>query len=261
MSRTVYIGRLFGIELRLHISWFIIFFLVTFLLVEPNYDRWFYWLLGICASLLFFASVLAHEIAHSLAGRVNGIPMKNITLFIFGGMAMMTKEASRPVAEFWMAIAGPLCSLALCAVFGLLWLLLPVTGPAAAMLSWLAMMNGVLAVFNLIPGFPLDGGRVLRSVLWSTTGNYILASRIAIITGRGFGYLLILGGVLVIILRPFSMGFFDGLWICFIGWFLSTTASASYRELKRKQVNADVQPGVITDIDYRVLPGDREREE
>src|SRR4030043_1261166 len=111
MDRSFCIGSLFSIEFRLHFTWFIIFFLVALLLVEPNYDRWFYWLLGIGTSLLFFASVLAHELAHSLVGRANGIPISNITLFIFGGVAVMKHEASRPGTEFRMAIAGPLCSL------------------------------------------------------------------------------------------------------------------------------------------------------
>jgi len=256
MGRTVYLGRLFGIEFRLHFTWFIIFFLVTFLLVEPNFDRWFYWLLGIGTSLLFFVSVLAHELAHSLVGRANGIPVSSITLFIFGGVAMMEHEASRPGAEFKMAIAGPLCSLVLGGIFGLLLLIPAVTGPVAVMLTWLALMNTILAVFNLVPGFPLDGGRVLRSVLWRTTGSYLVASRIASFAGQVIGYLLILAGVLIIFLRPFDMDWFDGLWICFIGWFLSSTASASYRQIKQQGEPGAQRSVEITDADYSVLPRD-----
>ncbi len=261
MGRTFYIGKLFGIEFRLHFTWFIIFFLVTLLLVEPNYDRWFNWLLGICASLLFFASVLAHELSHSLVGRANGIPISNITLFIFGGVAMMKNEARRPGAEFKMAIAGPLCSIVIGGLLGLLLLIPAVTGPVAVMLTWLAIMNGVLAAFNLIPGFPLDGGRVLRSVLWRTTGSYLVASRIATMIGQGFGYLLIIGGILIIIIRPFGMTWFDGLWISFIGWFLSSSASASYRQIIRQ---ARVKPPDDIEIpseDYTVLPTEGEKKD
>jgi Zn-dependent protease len=261
MNRTFYLGRLFGIEFRLHFTWFFIFFLVTFLLVEPNYTRWFYWLLGIITSLLFFASVLAHELAHSLVARANGIPVSNITLFIFGGVSMMKNEAAKPGAEFKMAIAGPVCSLVLGGMFGLLMLIPAVRGPVGVMVTWLAIMNGVLAVFNLIPGFPLDGGRVLRSILWRTTGSYLLASRIATFAGQGIGYLLILAGILIIILRPFGMDWFDGLWICFLGWFLSNAAAASYRQAKQQGAPGGTRSIEITDAEYTVLPGDGERKE
>ncbi|HEY94351.1 MAG TPA: site-2 protease family protein [Dehalococcoidia bacterium] len=261
MGRTFYIGRLFRIEFRLHFTWFIIFFLVTLLLVEPNYDRLFYWLLGISTSLLFFTSVLAHELAHSLVGRANGIPISNITLFIFGGVAMMKHEAGKPGAEFRMAIAGPLCSLVIGGIFGLLLLIPAVDGPVATMIRWLAIMNGVLGVFNLIPGFPLDGGRVLRSVLWRTTGSYIIASRIATWIGQGFGYLLIFAGILIIIIRPFDMTWFDGLWISFIGWFLSISASASYRQIIGREKTRTSNDIELDSTDYTVLPSEREKKD
>ena len=261
MNRTFYIGRLFGIEFRLHFTWFIIFFLVTMLLVEPNYDRWFYWLLGIGTSLLFFASVLAHELAHSLVGRANGIPISNITLFIFGGVAIMKHEAGKPGAEFRMAIAGPLCSLVIGGVFGLLLLIPAVDGPVAMMITWLAIMNGILAAFNLIPGFPLDGGRVLRSVLWRATGSYLVASRIATWIGQGFGYALILSGLLIMIIRPFDMTWFDGLWISFIGWFLSSSASASYRQIAKQETSGSSKDIEISSEDYAVLPREGEKKD
>ncbi|UCC16090.1 MAG: site-2 protease family protein [Dehalococcoidales bacterium] len=261
MNRTFYIGRLFGIEFRLHFTWFIIFFLVTLLLVEPNYDRWFYWLLGISSSLLFFASVLAHELAHSLVGKANGIPISNITLFIFGGVAVMRQEAEKPGTEFRMAIAGPLCSLFIGGIFGLMLLIPAVDGPVARMISWLAIMNGILAAFNLIPGFPLDGGRVLRSVLWRTTGSYLVASRIATWIGQGFGYLLIFAGILIIFIRPFDMTWFDGLWISFIGWFLSSSASASYRQVIRQETVRPSNDIELPSADYTVLPRKGEKKD
>jgi Zn-dependent protease len=259
MGRTIYLGKLFGIQFRLHFTWFIIFFLVTGLLVYPNYTSWFYWILGIGTSLLFFASVLAHELAHSLVGRANGVQISSITLFIFGGIARMTGEVTRPGAELKMAIAGPVCSLVIAAFFALFLLIPVMPGPIAVMITWLAIMNGILAVFNLVPGFPLDGGRVLRSVLWLTTGDYNRASRIATRVGQGFGYLLILGGILIIILRPFNLTWFDGLWISFIGWFLSSAASASYRQIRRNGTPPSTPRTEVTDAEYTILPLDAEK--
>jgi len=258
MNKTFNLGKLFGIRFRLHFTWFIIFFLVTGLLVYPNYTQWTYWVTGIIASLLFFASVIAHELAHSLVGRANGIPISTITLFIFGGVAHMTREATRPSAELKMAVAGPLCSLLIGGFFGLFLLIPGIPEPIAMMIFWLAVMNGILAVFNLIPGFPLDGGRVFRSVLWSFTGDYSRSSRIAIRVGQGFGYLLSLCGILIIFLRPFNMTWFDGLWIAFIGWFIAGAASASYRQVLRQEAISNAadaatmtssQPTISPDIE------------
>ena len=232
MGKTFNLGKLFGIQFRLHFSWFIIFILVTVLLVYPEYRQWLYWVTGIITSLLFFASVVAHELAHSLVGRANGIPIVSITLFIFGGVAQMTREATRSGAELKMAAAGPICSLVIGGLFGLLWLIMPnVTEPIAIMILWLAVMNGVLAAFNLIPGFPLDGGRVFRSLLWRFTGDYSRSTRIATRVGQGIGYLFILGGISIIFLHPFGLSWFDGIWIAFIGWFLESAAAASYRQI------------------------------
>jgi len=175
--------------------------------------------MGIITSLLFFASVVAHELAHSLVGRANGIPVKSITLFIFGGISLMTKEATKAKDELLMAGAGPACSLALSGFFGLLWLFTQgVVEPLAAMALWLAYVNLMLAVFNLIPGFPLDGGRVLRSLSWRITGNYRRSTQVATRVGQGVGYLFILGGILIVFLRPFGLSWFSGLWLVFIGW-------------------------------------------
>ncbi|MBI4303611.1 MAG: site-2 protease family protein, partial [Chloroflexi bacterium] len=179
------------------------------------------------------ASVVSHELAHSLVGRANGIPIESITLFIFGGVARMTREATRPGAEFKMAVAGPISSLVLGGLFGIIWWLVSGTEPAATMVLWLAVMNVALAVFNLIPGFPLDGGRVFRSLLWRYSGSYSRATRIATRVGQGIGYLFILGGILLVAWPSFAWHrFADGLWIVFIGWFLQSAASASYRQLR-----------------------------
>lgn len=262
MDRTIYIGRLFGIEFRLHYTWFIIFFLLTFLLVEPNFQSLSHWMIGILSSFLFFGSVLAHELAHSLVGRKHGIEITAITLFIFGGLATMKGEANKPGAEFKMAIAGPLCSLFLAGIFGLLLFIPAVSGQVADMFFWLAIMNGILGVFNLIPGFPLDGGRVFRSVIWKATGSYLLATRIATIIGQGVGYLFILVGIAIIIFRPFDMTWYNGLWICFLGWFLSNAASSSYRTISRqRQTPPSASHTVVTDVEYSVLPEEDNKEQ
>jgi Zn-dependent protease/CBS domain-containing protein len=232
------LGKVFGIQVRLHYSWFILFFLITILLswevfplYYPGWSQLLYWGIGIVTSLLFFASVLAHELAHSLVGRANGIPIKSITLFIFGGVAQMTREAAKASAEFKMAAAGPACSLAIGGLFYLLSFLTQNTiRPFAAMAFYLAWVNLALAVFNMIPGFPLDGGRVLRSLVWRFSGNYKLSTQIATWLGRGVAYAFILVGILIIFLHPFGLSWFDGVWIAFIGWFLDNAASASYRQ-------------------------------
>ncbi|MFC1940840.1 site-2 protease family protein [Chloroflexota bacterium] len=257
MGKAFNLGKLFGIQFRLHFTWFVIFLLVTALLVYPNHLQWLYWITGIVTSLLFFASVVAHELAHSLVGRANGIPIKSITLFIFGGVAQMGKEATRPGAELKMAVAGPLCSLVLGGFFGLLWLLLPsITEPIATMILWLAVMNAALAAFNLIPGFPLDGGRVFRSLLWHFTGNYNHSTRIATRIGQGIGYLFIVGGILIILLRPFGLSWFDGVWISFIGWFLESAASASYRQIRWQEASHTLTVSPVTPPDHPVAPPD-----
>jgi len=249
------LGRLFGIQVRLHYTWFVIFMLVTVSLVYPNWSQWLSWVVGIITSLLFFASVLAHELSHSLVGRVNDVQIKSITLFIFGGVAQMAREATRASAELKMAAAGPACSLAIGGLFGLVWFLTRGTfEPLAAIALWLAQVNGLLAAFNLIPGFPLDGGRVFRSILWRSTGNYGRSTRIATWVGRGVGYLFILGGILIIFLLP--QAWFSGLWLAFIGWFLDNAASASYRQAQWREALHGFTVADVMTSDYPVAPSD-----
>jgi len=255
MGSAFNLGKVFGIQLRLHYSWFIIFILVTISLVYPYWTNLTYWVIGIVTSLLFFASVVAHELAHSLVGRANGIPIKSITLFIFGGMAHMTKEATRPGAEFKMAAAGPACSLAISGLFGLIWLFTQSTvKPIATMAQWLAFINVALAAFNLIPGFPLDGGRVFRSLLWRFTGNYERSTKIATRVGRGIGYLFIVGGILIVFLHPFGLSWFTGLWLVFIGWFLENAASASYRQARWREALQGFTVAQVMTSDCPVVP-------
>jgi len=255
MGSAFNLGRLFGIQVRLHFTWFIIFVLVTVSLVYPNWLHLLSWIMGIATSLLFFASVLAHELAHSLVGRVNGVTIKSITLFIFGGMAHMTREATMASAEFKMAAAGPACSLAIGGLFGLLWFLTRgILEPLAIMALWLAQVNVLLALFNLIPGFPLDGGRVFRSILWRSTGNYVRSTRIATRVGRGVGYLFILGGIVMMFLLP--QAWFNGLWLAVIGWFLESAASASYRQVQWREALQGFTAADVMTSDYPVVSSD-----
>jgi Zn-dependent protease len=231
MTSSFRLGRIFGIPLRLHYTWFIIFALVIFSLsayYPLRYPLWERIAGATFTSILFFASVVVHELTHSIVARHQGIPVKNITLFIFGGVAQITREASRPGAELVMAAAGPLSSMALAGVFSFFSLLAKGTDQAMLVIifTWLARINLILALFNLIPGFPLDGGRVLRAVLWKLLGNYRQATRLATWVGQGIAYLFIIGGIILM----FRFDMLGGLWLAFIGWFLENAASSSYRQ-------------------------------
>jgi Zn-dependent protease len=259
------LGKLFGIQFRLHYTWFIIFFLITvslswqiFPFSYPDWPFFLYWVMGVITSLLFFASVVAHELAHSLVGRANGIPVKSITLFIFGGVSLMTREAKKAKAELLMAGAGPACSLAIGGFFGLLlWLFTQgEIEPLAAMSLWLAYVNMMLAVFNLIPGFPLDGGRVLRSLLWRFTGNYRRSTQVATRVGQGVGFLFMAGGILIVFLSPFGLSWFSGLWLVFIGWFLENAASVSYRQAQWREALQRFSALQVMTPDCAVVPPD-----
>ena len=255
MSSAFNIGKILGIPLRIHYSWFAIFALVTVSLVYPNWSNHAYWVIGVITSLLFFSSVVAHELAHSLVGRANGIPIRSITLFIFGGIAHMTREAKRPAAEFKMALAGPATSLVLGGLFGLIWFFIRNTGhPVVDMVQWLAFINLALAIFNLIPGFPLDGGRVFRSILWRLSDNYNRSTQIATRVGRGVGYSFIAGGVIIVILN--QQFFVQGLWLAFIGWFLENAASGSYRQLKWQNTLKGITASQVMKTVFPVISSD-----
>jgi Zn-dependent protease/CBS domain-containing protein len=229
------IGKAFGISLRLHFSWFIIFVLVTWGLVMgyfpgafPQWDMPATIIAGIVSSLLFFGSVLAHELMHSIVAQKQGIPVKSITLFVFGGVSEISEEPKRPQDEFIMALAGPLTSLVLGIVFLSIWYFLKAAPePVIAISFWLGWINILLAGFNLIPGFPLDGGRVLRSLIWWRNNDLQKATRIAAKTGQVIGYLIIAGGVALI----FTGNWLNGLWLALIGWFLQNAAAGSYRQM------------------------------
>jgi len=230
------IGSVFGIEIRIDYSWFVIFVLILWTLTRnvfptahPGEASGTYLVMGLAGTLLFFASLLAHELAHSLVARARGIPVHSITLFIFGGVARTTAEFESPGDEFRIAAAGPLSSLLIAALFWLVaWagaaLALPVAVTGVA--SYLALINFVLAVFNLFPGFPLDGGRLFRALVWHRTGDVSRATRIATNGGKVFGYMLMVLGFL----NMFSGNGLGGVWLVFIGWFVRMAAESSYAQ-------------------------------
>jgi Zn-dependent protease/CBS domain-containing protein len=223
-----------GIEIGIHVSWLIVFALLTWSLaggyfpaVIPGIDSTFAWVLGVVAALLLFASVLVHELAHSFVARSRGLEVDSITLFIFGGVSNLSSESPDARTEFAIAVVGPITSFVIAAVSYGIALLIP--DPAwQAVVGYLAIVNALLGAFNLIPGFPLDGGRVLRSIAWGITKSLRRATEIAVGAGQIVGGLFILWGVIQI----FSGGdLINGLWIAAIGWFLQNAASSSLQQV------------------------------
>ena len=235
INTSYHLGKVMGIPIYLHISWFVIFTLVTvslswqyFPTVYPYWGVSLYWFVGVITSVLFFASVVFHELAHSWFSLRQGIPVRSITLFIFGGIARISRESPKPLEELAMAAAGPVSSLVVAGLFFIIRLLVGSDNePVYAVASWMLRINIALAVFNLIPGFPLDGGRVLRSILWRATGNYKRATRLATRVGQGVAYAFIVGGIGMALLTG---DWFGGIWLAFIGWFLENAASSSFQQ-------------------------------
>jgi Zn-dependent protease/CBS domain-containing protein len=244
MKASFRLFRISGIDIGIHYSWLLIFILIAWSLAQGYFPQLYpgwtivtYWVTGVIASLMLFISVLLHELAHSLVAKARGLPVGSITLFIFGGVSNLEKEPEKPSTEFTMAIVGPLSSLVLGGIFwGLLHVLTKQTSPVAAMLHYLAFINVILAVFNMLPGFPLDGGRVLRSILWGTIKDLKKATNIAATVGQAFGWAIIAFGVFWL----FTGNFIGGLWMAFIGWFLSSAAGASRRQLTLQEHLAGV---------------------
>jgi Zn-dependent protease/predicted transcriptional regulator len=241
LRSSVKLGSIFGVPIGLNFSWFLTFGFVILILavrvypdIFPDSGAWLYWPMAVVSGVLFFASILTHEMAHSLIARAYGIPVKGITLFIFGGVSQITKEATRPLAEFIMAFAGPATSVLLAGMFGLLWWL---TGagegePLAVVLEWLWLMNLFLGAFNLAPGFPMDGGRILRSALWGLTGNYRQSTRWASRIGQLMAYTLMAIGFAGIVRLVPWMDPVGGLWLIVLGMFLEGAARQSWRQVR-----------------------------
>lgn len=244
MTHSIRLGKLMGIPIELDYTWFIVFVLLAvtlggFLFPEEisRVSLGLRIVLVLLATLLFFASIVIHEFSHSYVARLNGIEIASITLFIFGGVARMTSEPKSAGAELKVAAAGPAASIGLSVVFFSLSLLAGASGLEASLgvvFQYLAMVNLMLAGFNLMPGFPLDGGRILRAVIWQSTGSMSYATRIASGFGQGLGYLLIAGG-LVAFLWPGGRFMVAGIWFLFLGWFLVQAARSSYIQMLLRQ--------------------------
>jgi Zn-dependent protease len=243
MMNGIRIGRVFGIDIAIHPSWFVIFGLFTFSLATGFFPRAYSswspaeaWIVAAVATILLFVSVLAHELGHSLVARAQGIPVRNITLFLLGGVSTLEKEATSPGREALMAGVGPLVSLVIGLVSWAAAYLVPAHQHAQAVLLYLGLANVTLAVFNLLPGFPLDGGRILRALLWWRSHDLVRATRGAATVGQVVGYVFIALGVLQILGRsPFG-----GLWLGFIGWVIiqGSRAGAAQSVMRRDLAGA-----------------------
>ena len=261
MQGSLRLGRIRGIEIALHPSLLLAFFLIAWTLsgnwlpqLLPRRTATFYWTLGVIGALGLFVSVLLHEFGHALTAQARGIRVPSITLFIFGGVANIAMEPRTPRDEFWITLFGPLTSLALAGVGAAVWYVTRGTlRPVAALGLVLGVINLQLAVFNLIPGFPLDGGRILRSIIWGVTGNLLRATRIASVIGQLVGYGFIVWGVYRILVQQ---DFASGLWTAFIGWFLQNAAEGTYRQMVAEQVFRGVRVGqLMTPSPVAVEPG------
>ena len=247
MREHVRLGRIAGIPVGINLSVLVIFLLITlglaggrFPLLHPGYGPIAYALAGLTAGLIFFLSLLAHELAHALVARRNGVGVEGITLWLFGGVARLTGEASDPGAELRIAGVGPLVSLLLGAAFFLVAGSLGALGAAGLVVDvflWLGLINALLAVFNLVPAAPLDGGRVLRALLWHRHGDRLRAAVTAANAGRVFGSMLVGFGVLLLV----AFAELGGVWFMLIGWFLITAASAEAQHAQLQGTLADVR--------------------
>jgi Zn-dependent protease/predicted transcriptional regulator len=268
------IGRIFGINIRIDWSWLVIFALITWNLgatfgeTHADWSTTLRWGMAVLAALLFFVSVLAHELAHSLVAQARGVSVRSITLHLFGGVSNIQREPDSPQGEFVMAILGPITSLVIGGV--LLWIvglsaglagngslnierMLTQMSPLMTIFSWLGSVNVMVGLFNLIPGFPLDGGRVVRSILWAVTDNLRRATRWASWLGQGIAWMMIIAGITMVFgarIPILGTGLGNGLWLSFIGWFLHTASVQSYRQV----VIQDILEGVPVERMMRTDP-------
>ncbi len=263
MRAQIKLGRIWGIEIGLHYSWFIIALLITFSLAEhfrlhnPEWGEGLSWALAVITALLFFTSIVVHELSHAAVAKARGLPVRSITLFALGGVAQIEKEATDAKTEFWMGIVGPITSLLIgvgCLGVALALGWTPSESPAApsvAMLMWLGYINIMLAIFNMIPGFPLDGGRVLRAIVWWINGDANRATKVAARVGQfvAFGF-IVLG-----IWRFFSGAGIGGLWVTFIGWFLLVASRESYAQVTTTETLRGVRVTDVMSRDYPTVDG------
>jgi len=269
VKSQIKIGTVFGVELGLHYSWLVIALLITFSLADQfhrenrDWSEPLVWTISIITGVLFFACLFAHELSHAVVARARGLPIHKITLFLLGGVAQIEKEASDAKTEFWMAIVGPITS----GVLGLILLGLAgflgwvprtsPTTPGTALLVWLGYINLGLCAFNMIPGFPLDGGRVLRAVLWWSMGDAERATRVAARVGQVIAVVFIGSGIL----QFFQGSGLGGLWIAFIGWFLLQAASATHLQVRTGDLLRGLSVKDVMSGDYQTVDPDSPLEE
>ncbi len=258
-QHTIPLGRISGIPIRLDYSWFLIFVLLTWSLAVGYYPAEFknlpashYWIMAALTTIMLFVSVLLHELGHSIVAMHYKVPVRSITLFIFGGVSLIGAEPPSPSAGFWISIAGPMVSFALAGIFSQLYPLLANFTQVLAIVKYLAYINVALGVFNLIPGFPLDGGGVLRSIVWGFTRSMRRATVIAANVGRFIAYLFILFGVW----QMFIGHFFNGMWIAFIGWFLENAARGLVQQQALQDLLAGHQVAQAMNPHYVAIPAE-----
>jgi Zn-dependent protease/CBS domain-containing protein len=247
VNGSIQVARVLGIPIVVNLSWFLTLGFVAMALALWFYpgvfedtspykdDKVVHWSMAVVSGVAFFTSILLHELAHSIVALRQGIPVKNITLFIFGGVSQIGGEARRPLHEFVMAIIGPLTSLLLAGIFFAIWWLTghSDTSPVAIVLQWLFFMNLILAAFNMAPGFPMDGGRVLRAVIWGVSGNSMTATRFATYAGRALGYgMMVLGGLALFGTLNDYIDSWSGIWFIVLGMYLENSAKQSWFQAK-----------------------------
>jgi Zn-dependent protease/CBS domain-containing protein len=258
-KNSISLGRILGIPVGVDYSWFLVFILFTWTFATGYYPVQFknwstleYWIVGAATALMLFVSVLLHELGHSLVSLRYKIPVRSITLYIFGGISQISTEPSSAWSEFWITIAGPAVSFALAGIFWLLTLVVSGFAPLLALVEYLAYINLILGVFNLIPGAPLDGGGVLMSIVWGVTHNRRNAIYVASAVGTFFAYLFILYGVFQLL----GGNLFNGLWIAFIGWFMLTASRGQVQQEKLKGLLAGHKVAEAMSRGYTVVEAD-----
>lgn len=259
MSGGITLFRVLGIPVRVNASWLLVLAFLTWTLavgyfprVLPDLPLGALWIKGFVAALLLFASVFLHELAHAAAALRYGIPVSSITLHVFGGVSQLERDPDAPGAEFVIAVVGPLTSFAIAIALGAARLAIPVSAAAHATLAYLVFVNIMLGIFNLVPGFPLDGGRLLRAALWKFRGDLRWATRIASRAGAGVGVLLIVFGLL----RSVGGEPLGGLWMSFIGLFLLQAAQGSYQQLRVQQALGGRRVADVMARDVVSVPAD-----
>ncbi len=261
MEATIRLGSIYGIKIGLHYSWLIIAVLIVLSLssyfsqAHPDWSSGTIWLMAVFSALFFFTAIIIHELSHAAVALSKNLPVRSITLFALGGVAQIEKESPDAKTEFWIGIVGPITSAVIgFSCLGISYLLgwTPLSEadtPLMAMLVWLGYINIALAVFNMIPGFPMDGGRVLRGIIWAITGDGPRSTRIASVSGQIMAFVFIILGLFLF----FSGAGFGGLWIAFIGWFLLNAAKATYAQVEITEGLKGVSVGDLMSRDCPIL--------